>query len=332
MSNPNIGWLFYKELYRKGNDSAHIQSKLEEIKKVSSVDTDKLKFGEYGFILKTTYPGLIIGSGYIHGVSSDDDVKIGFYFDHTTGLPQLPGSSVKGVLRSFFKSLQNPDKEELALDFFKEVFKEIGYTKEINKEFLGALEDEIFEGIDSKTKKPLPVYNRDKFFDAVVIEISNDGLLSEDYITPHKEPLKNPVPIKILKVSGGVSFKFQFDLKDGSITVSEKELLFLKLLLFSGVGAKTNVGYGQFEEWSDEEFEKLNQKYKRDILKTVDSELEKLKIKLEKGIITNPKSIHDAIKKIESLSKIEKSTLKKFVDEIITVKEGKWYKKIEKLL
>lgn len=52
--------------------------------------------------LQTTYPGLLVGVGYNHQVSNTEAINAGFSFDHTTGLPLLPGSSVKGVLRSAF--------------------------------------------------------------------------------------------------------------------------------------------------------------------------------------------------------------------------------------
>ena len=328
MSSPNLGWLFYKELYRMGNDVAHIKQTLEKLKKTTTIQRDKTKLGKHGFPLNTTSPGLIIGSGYTHGIASDEDVKTGFYFDHTTGLPLIPGSSVKGVLRSLFGLAQKNRTER-----YKE--EKTAFIRELlNDESIDvdALAKEIFEGIDARTQKPLPIYQRDRFYDATIVAVENGELIQEDYITPHKEPLKNPIPIKIIKVAGGVSFRFDFDLQDSIITAVQKELLFAKLLQFSGIGAKTNVGYGQFEEWSEEEFEAFYQKQQRGTLQAVDSAFEKLKIKLENNMIKNPKSIHDAIKKIETLSQEEKQTLKDLVNNIIDDKSGKWYKKIEKLL
>lgn len=328
MSRANLGWLFYKELYRKGDDSSHIKDTLTKLKNASGIDLDKHKLADYGFTLKTIYPGLIIGSGYTHGISSDEDTKMGFYFDYTTGLPLIPGSSVKGVLRSLFGLAQKNQKERYKSEK-EEFIKELIGDDTID---VDALANEIFEGVDAKTKKSLPMYKRDKFFDALIVGVENGELMQEDYITPHKESLKSPKPIKIIKVGGGVSFKFQFDLKDGIISAKQKELLFLKLLQFSGVGAKTNVGYGQFEEWSKEEFDEFQNKQQRDILKTVESEFEKLKIKLEQKMIKNPKSIHDAIKRVENLSGDEKAILKNLIDDVIEDTSGKWYKKIEKLL
>ena len=52
--------------------------------------------------LYTAYPGLISGTGYTHGIKADGEFKIGFAFDHVSGMPSLQGSSVKGKLRAAF--------------------------------------------------------------------------------------------------------------------------------------------------------------------------------------------------------------------------------------
>ena len=43
-----------------------------------------------------------MGVGYQHETGAMGEAKIGFYFDYTTGLPCLSGSSVKGIIRSAF--------------------------------------------------------------------------------------------------------------------------------------------------------------------------------------------------------------------------------------
>jgi len=46
-----------------------------------------------------------------------------------------------------------------------------------------------------------------------------------------------------------VVWKFQFDLKSSELlTKSQKLNLFKQILLDLGIGAKTNVGYGKFED------------------------------------------------------------------------------------
>lgn len=125
---------------------------------------------------------------------------------------------------------------------------------------------EIFEGVkDYKANTPkdkfLSIYNRDIFNDAFPKESfhTDKRFMGIDYITPHyrdheksyeENMLLNPIPLPFLKVLPNIAFQFNFDLKDSKVypalEAAKKELLFKKILLTIGVGAKTNVGYGQF--------------------------------------------------------------------------------------
>lgn len=210
------------------------------------------------FELTTIYPGLLIGAGYSHPALKEikksdrdevGDFQLGFFFDHTTGLPVIPGSSVKGVLKSVFPkkgfSYRN-EKLEYIRNIAKEVLgnnKDISFITEDNWE-------EIFFGSVKAQRKHI-------FFDAYVSNIPKNGrLFEEDYITPHtKGILKNPTPIRFLKVGPGVTFTFQFKLFDYIdnnnnvlLTADNIKEVFKKILIDFGVGAKRNVGYGQFKE------------------------------------------------------------------------------------
>ena len=77
-----------------------------------------------------------------------------------------------------------------------------------------------------------------------------DRFLGLDYITPHENPLKNPTPIQFLKLLPGVQILFQFEwhkliIKGKKLEVEKLEELFKTILEDLGIGAKTNVGYGQ---------------------------------------------------------------------------------------
>jgi CRISPR-associated protein Cmr6 len=263
MSYANLGWLFYKKMYEKGDDAGHIKSTMDTLLNVNA--TDDSVNAPHSFTLKTIYPGLLIGSGYPHGLSVESDAKIGFYFDHTTGVPNVPGSSIKGILRSLFGC----NKKDLYPEAKQQMIKEL--LKNDNLDVV-ALAAEMFDGIDAQTKKPLSVYARDRFLEARVLKTAGK-LLCDDYITPHKDPIKNPVPIRFIKVQSGVEYEFSFLLNDGIITADEKLKLFFQLLQFHGVGAKTNVGYGQFESMDFVKFE-TNQKIKRDKANEVIAQLE----------------------------------------------------------
>lgn len=250
--------------------------------------------------LSTTYPGLLIGSGYGHDYKHDnaelknEAFKIGFFFDFTTGMPIIPGSSIKGMLRSCFpqKSVKtkklSPEYKNSRIQFIKEIItNELKIFSEIN---IDALEDEIFHGL--RDNKPIPIYERDIFIDAVPTSVHNTkgNLFDDDYITPHIQELKNPEPLKFLKVSSNVQFRFEFRLFDSKIcsdlTADKKLELFKYLILTLGLGAKTNVGYGQFVK-EEESMHKSNsediQKSKllADLNKIIEKQAEAEKYKSE---------------------------------------------------
>ena len=187
--------------------------------------------------LKTVYPGLLIGIGNPHETGTeikgtDEDgteIKLGFTLDYVTGLPTIPGSTVKGVLRSAFNH----------------------YPTAIAN-FLGIDEEDV------KDVKNITFGDPEKgkcvFFDAIIVNSGKDShILGLDYITPHKskkpglDGLTNPIPLAILKVIPNVTFLFRFDLsRFESDKISKEKLmsLFENILTNLGIGAKTNVGYG----------------------------------------------------------------------------------------
>lgn len=255
----NVGYLFNKDYYDYDikeimNNSEDGQNHLKEKNRaICNMKVDDFENVDYkknfknmkldSFSLKTSYPGLLIGSGYARGLSNHEDFKIGFYFDYTTGVPIIPASSVKGVLRSAFKH------QAYIKDLIKTILKD-EKGEEFTEDYIVQLKKEIFCG--EVNGKQISIYERDIFHDAIVNIGKNKGekLLKDDYITPHKEdPLKNPQPLKFIKVAPNIVFDFYFDLKDsGSLNKDQKKELFKRIILDLGIGAKTNVGYGYFDE------------------------------------------------------------------------------------
>lgn len=289
-TSPNIGLLFYKRIYKEDEIKRKLRKEGNELIINIPNDEKTSPFDEFykdlyeqtakdwpqianaaateTFHLVTTYPGLLVGSGYQHDTKAKGDFKIGFFFDHTTGQPIIPGSSVKGVLHSLFeldvegtnasnrrnvtgaKSLEAirficseiiekgklKADEKLKWENIKNTFT-IPLLKELKKNIFG---DKDNEGTDI-------------FFDAV-IHLNRTGkgnkIIDRDFLTPHKNnPLKNPIPLQFLKVLPKVVFEFRFKLKDFDEfwTKEKKKLFFQYILLTLGIGAKTNVGYGQFD-------------------------------------------------------------------------------------
>lgn len=259
----NISWLFYKNYFDginwsdlkattnvatlKEKNAKIIQSQLYKIDNPLALHT---------FEMQVEYPGLVTGVGINHEANLEGEFKLGLHFNYTYGMPVIYGSSVKGLLKSAFPNKN--DKEDVRNDKSKYIGKLL--RKELKLGEVEKLCDWIFEGKESG--KPISIYGRDIFFDTVVIRSNKkERILESDSITPHKKQgmsyeesmLRNPIPITFMKIASGVTMEFRFDLKScniGNVEISadDKKRLFKAILLDFGIGAKTNVGYGQFSE------------------------------------------------------------------------------------
>ncbi|MCM8765112.1 MAG: type III-B CRISPR module RAMP protein Cmr6 [Candidatus Omnitrophica bacterium] len=172
----------------------------------------------------TTVSRLVFGMGYEH------PTEIGFTFDWTSGLPIIPGSSLKGAARYAAETEKH--------DCVNEIF--------------GAEEGDAQAG-------------EIVFFPAYPCLIDNDKpFLELDVMTPHyseyySDPEKNPpadwyspVPLHFLTVPAGVKYCFRLahrkDLRDKESPLLKKAENILKCALSEfGVGAKTSVFYGYFK-------------------------------------------------------------------------------------
>jgi len=345
MSSPNIGWLFYKDYFtdliyedfkETNEDSIKFEKRMEKkykkelnilgdapfdkvskkeweekkhcilyknkcminkkIDKLINIDIvpSNIELGNIHFKATTTYPGLLLGTGIDHKLPDiEGQAILGFTFDYTTGLPTIPASSIKGVLRSAFR---HTDYIQFLLD--DETFD------------VKALELEIF-GQDNGAKKISQ--GRDIFFDAVVV--SGGKILGDDYLAPHgSDALKNPVPLRFIKVLPDVTFRFDFELTDGILEKERKTILFAQILSDLGIGAKSNVGYGKFssnlvskaklavESQKEEELKKEKEREaiqkaenEAKILSSLDSNVEKIQIQIKDFTKKETKNIHDII-------------------------------------
>ncbi|MFZ5985763.1 MAG: type III-B CRISPR module RAMP protein Cmr6 [Bacillota bacterium] len=286
----NIGYLFYKRMYigkqlldktTAGSNNSITQNnkeyekilnttvseyegKFNDIKYQFPVNVDT-KARVLEFHLATTSSGLVIGLGYPHGLRDKNDFKLGCYFDYTTGLPMIPGSTVKGILRRPFLEADEKwigDPELVTCLFPGDKFRNIDNSTSLT--VIKSLEMDIFgprSDSEDKSQYTKNVYERDIFFEASIDFNKTDAktkIFYDDYITPHDNPLEDPKPLRFLKIGPGIVFRFLFRLSDSkvlydkgktfSLTASEKLVLFKKILLDYGVGAKTNVGYGVMED------------------------------------------------------------------------------------
>lgn len=254
-SSANIGYQFFHSVGIPGFVKEQVESAI-------SVNTDVLEVlrsADYSVVnMRVQAPGLLIGSGLAHGLpGSEEDVKTGLQFDYTSGLPVIPGSSVKGVIRSAFPTI----KEDKGQSDEADAAEKLNYIRSLIADI------PEFSSLVLEDKDILELGNQmfnhgDVFADALLVgygtRMKQHGpvkqVLAEDYITPHTGgPLAQPVPIKIVKVAPGVTFAFCFKfsgIKIGAkvVSASMKKALCAAILQDLGVGAKTNVGYGVLKE------------------------------------------------------------------------------------
>ena len=203
-------------------------------------------FNMFSFTAKVQYPGLVVGmanptmnSIKEGGSQKNEEFKTGFTFDYVSGLPYIPGSSIKGILRESIKKYK------------EDVSKYLGIKENIDLSISNLIDMLFGDDQGSNECSNTEVFKRDVFFDAMIIDGDERGfILKEDFITPHFE-FENPKPIRILALKPEVKIKFYFMMKRdeiGGIACHKRFDLYKGLLLDLGVGAKTNTGYGKLVE------------------------------------------------------------------------------------
>ncbi len=244
VNNGNLGYLFNHRYYAETSniDFKKLDSEANEKyfkaknKEICGYNMESFEFERCGntiISLTTQYPGLVLGLGYGHGIRALGEFKLGFSFDYTSGLPIIPASTIKGMLRSAFpckKIHKNPTFTNEKTQYIRQIIGDESINIEV-------LEKEIFEG-------------KDVFFDAIIDKKHNGKrIVGDDSITPHgSNPLRNPTPLLFLKILPNITIHFDFELYDGLLEINQKKALFKEIITDLGIGAKTNVGYGRLIE------------------------------------------------------------------------------------
>ena len=324
----NMHYIYNKEYFDKiiECNEASLKSELGIINYtfpdsiMEAFDGMKKIAGEH-FELTTVYPGLMIGLGYPHSSGVKESFVGGFYFDEITGVPVIPGSTIKGMLRYYFKynDIKNNDDitpyVELIVDLVGDIL--IDLEKNEKEKFIKSFINNSFESEESE----------DVFLGAIPQINPKERVFMSEYITPHNSPTEAPVPLKMLKVRPGIKYDFLFILSDFTyrtgdgkeiVLSKEKKLeIFKKLILRGGVGAKTNVGFGQF---TDEIIESKNEpdryilleKKKENNNHKKNNNTNEISKEIVKAKIYNIKNGYINLKESESIRKY--SSLKEKVD------------------
>jgi CRISPR-associated protein Cmr6 len=230
-------------LYKKKYSDISRNSKLTEILKNKHLRQMHFcsSYENNGFKTITINAKLI--SPMILGLGESHPAETSMVFDHTSGIPYIPASSIKGVNRY-------SQAVEYILDSKNTEFKDDAPEQEsLIPLFFG-----------SQTQKGDIL-----FLDAYPADIPQ---LKEDIMNPHynqyygednpnkiKPPsdTENPVPIKFLAVKEGAEFIFRILYKTEKTEELSNEQIKEKIINFfnrslvkEGIGAKTSLGYGHF--------------------------------------------------------------------------------------
>ncbi len=218
----------------------------------------------------------VLTSPFISGLGSGHPTETGMILDRNTGLPFLPASGIKGVLRTAHTlNLYNSNKDSAS---FQERWIKRGdldskgrlHESNTGKELmLDDKEPSLRKYFGDTDTNPGSVRGQIVFLDAFPAKVP---LLKTDIMNPHfskyyngngsVEPVETetPIPIKFLAVTEGTEFIFRcyaspLQKPDKNDEVprewgeeDEKAIIdmFMKATQEIGFGAKTAIGYGRF--------------------------------------------------------------------------------------
>jgi len=201
-----------------------------------------------------------LSSPYISGLGAGHPTETGMLLDRNTGLPYIPASSLKGVLR-LAHALDLAERHPELIRKNKDGQVEISDHEPSLRKYFG----------DTDTSAIQSVRGQLVFLDAYPATVPT---IRVDIMNPHfgkyyagdQGPLEtdNPIPIKFLTVKDGIEFIFRcftsplaapkhiekipvsrtFSTEDDQ-AVQE---MFSRALCQLGLGGKTSVGYGRFDK------------------------------------------------------------------------------------
>ena len=175
----------------------------------------------------TTATRLVTGMGLAHPMEN------GFSWHHTLGVPYIPGTTLKGLARSWVEQWLS-DRAEVLHAFGSD-----------------ALDSTVGDGHPKQAGELI-------FLDALPTSLPK---LDIEYMTPHYGPYyqgneppadwHSPVPIPFLTVAPGTTFKFFVLSRSHDRRMVQKGVRWLaEALTTIGVGAKSSAGLGLFRSWN----------------------------------------------------------------------------------
>jgi CRISPR-associated protein Cmr6 len=190
----------------------------------------------------------VLTTPLITGIGESHPHEVSMVFDHNMGIPYIPASGVKGIVRfAHTLSIFLDDTGQV-----KEAYKKIDHLDEAREDI-----PDIFGGekiiTDEGREKKITLRGRVIFIDAYPATVPD---LHIDIMNPHYGPYysdglppadhHNPTPIKFLTVAQGTTFIFRAVAEKKESLPEKVNAALMKALTEEGVGAKTAVGYGRF--------------------------------------------------------------------------------------
>lgn len=183
---------------------------------------------------------------FVTGLGRDHPIENGFAWHHSLGVPYLPGSAVKGMVKSWCRDWLGAEELPLLLsDLFGQAAEDAGTGPAQAED--GMAEDGA-AGVGGFV-----------FLDAIPIEPVR---LQADVMTPHYQPYYqaapqkpvapgdwfSPNPISFLTVAPGQRFRFAIMARNDAAVPHLPRMfdLLTEALEWVGAGAKTASGYGRF--------------------------------------------------------------------------------------
>jgi len=183
---------------------------------------------------------------FLTGIGQTSPTEVGMVFDRNTGLPFLPAASLKGAVRYAYCvnfALTHPEKvpPDQILD---------------EKEVEGL--EALFGSTDTNKGSRGGFAFMDTYSEVVpdlVIDIMNPhhGTYYRGGSPEGPVETESPIPIKFLAVEKGFTFKFRGFFLTTAAEKYRAQLVdaFYFAMTDLGLGAKTAVGYGRFEDMQD---------------------------------------------------------------------------------
>ncbi len=227
-------------------------------------------------------------SRFVTGLGREHPLENGFAWHQTLGVPYLPGSSLKGMLRTWYR----------------ETHGDLGTDRRGNPKWEEAPETVTLFGHRSGVGHVI-------LLDMIPVAPLR---LAVDIMTPHYGPYyqdgaapgdwHSPVPISFLTVEAGANWQVAILPGPKQRAVTDEQLNDLQSALFEafewlGAGAKTAVGHGRFEQ--DSEGEERRRKEEEQIRLAQEAEAQR---KAEKAEFE--KSLESASEELRQLKTLQR--------------------------